>query len=124
MTADEIVKITVPCTFIVFLTFIVYIHAWRGRKARQIARDWLAQNSVEVVRARRSRLMNPFLWRIYYQIAYRIVVKDKNGVLRQGWLSIADWRFGLFPRTLEVCWDDDRVVQGFPVIFPLQNETK
>jgi hypothetical protein len=124
MTADEIVPSAVAFTAIAILTLIVYTYAWRGRKARNIAREWLARNCVEVVSARRSLLMNSLLWRIYYQIGYRIVVRDKNGILRQGWMSIADWRFGLFPRTVEVLWDDNPVVQGFPVIISDQSETK
>jgi hypothetical protein len=87
--------------------------------------NWAASNELAIINLKRKAFFRgPFTFTSYNsQEVFRIVARDTSGITRSGWARCGSWVAGLLSDQVEVLWDGESNVQGFPVIYPSRNKT-
>lgn len=82
----------------------LYLHITRSQK---LLRRWAEENRYELLRARhRMFRKGPFIWSSRGQTVYRVEVRDKQGLVRKGWVRCGSWWAGVFSDKVEARWDE------------------
>ncbi len=80
----------------------------RSHKASYLIKKWTGQNNYEILdKEYRFLSKGPFFFPTRgLHMVYYVTVKDNEGRVRNGWIKIGDWFFGmLFTETVKVEWD-------------------
>jgi len=86
------------------VALVLYIYISRSQK---LLKGWANENGYEFVRVEyRMFRKGPFVWSGRGQTVYRVEVRDRQGVERQGWVRCGSWWAGVFRDKVEARWDE------------------
>ena len=93
--------------FIVFGAFFVGLMLFTYGRAYAILDSWAAQNGYEIVEKRQAWLnRGPFFWTSNKnQVVFLVIVRDRHGIQRKGWVRVGHWLFGMFFDQADVAWE-------------------
>jgi hypothetical protein len=75
-------------------------------RSRRLLDGWAAEHGYELLRADlRPFLKGPFFWSSKGQTVYRVLVRDRQGQERAGWVRCGSWLLGLLSDQVEARWD-------------------
>lgn len=77
----------------------------RDDKAALLLKDWAMENGYSLIR-QESIGLGPFLLKSSNQRVYEVVVADREGRMRHGWVLCGDWFMGMRSRYVKVSWDE------------------
>jgi len=104
-----------PATGLVILLIMLLVVAawsllWYYDRSRQVLDRWAQRNGCRILRAERRQLFRgPFFWRSSKgQVVFRVIVRHRDGSLREGYVRVGGWLWGLFSDEAMVEWDDRR----------------
>ena len=104
------VVIAVPVTLI-----------WHYTRAASILERWAARNGYRIVQKeiRHFRRGPYFFTTSSGQQVYRVIVEDRDGYIRQGYVRCGGFFLGMLSDRADAQWDPQPPHQpGFPVILP------
>lgn len=99
-----------PALLVVVVALLAVLSlAWSFSRANEIRARWAAQHGFEILSATYCWFWRgPFWWRSTDgQFVFRIVVRDRDGRQRSGWLRCGSWFLGLLSREATVVWEDE-----------------
>ena len=81
---------------------------WHFQRAARILGRWAADNGYDLLTIEhRFFRLGPFWWRTSKgQVVYWVVVQDRSGVQRAGYVRVGSWFFGVLSDTADVIWRD------------------
>jgi hypothetical protein len=95
--------------FIICILIAGYVlfSLWSRKKGLESLTAWAEQKGLIVVSARRSFFLPNTQWSSgKYQPFFRLALRDKEGITREGWLRCS--KLGLTePQKVDVAWDDE-----------------
>jgi hypothetical protein len=108
------------------LVLVVLAVRWRNSRSRSMVYDWAAANELRIISMRRKAVFRGpfFLTTRSSQEVFRISVGDTFGKTRTGWIRCGNWFTGLLSDQVEVRWDGESNVEGFPVVFPARDNSQ
>lgn len=82
---------------------------WRWRRSQQMVKEWASQNGYSLLDADYALFFKgPFsLTTGKGQVVYRVVVLDRAGRTRRGWVRCGSWILGLLGDEIEAIMDRD-----------------
>jgi len=92
----------------VFLPLILVVTAlvWlQHSRANEILQQWAQSAGVQLVSAQKRYLRTGPMSYARGQFVFRIVVRDKAGAERTGWLRVGGWLAGVLSDKTKVIWD-------------------
>lgn len=93
--------------FLCLVAFLVWFFHRFGARAQALLRNWAKDAGYQLLLADvRLFRKGPFLWSSRSQVIYRVVVRDREGQTRVGWLRCGSWWQGVFADQVEVKWDE------------------
>ncbi len=82
---------------------------WYLRKSRILLQRWADSNGYRLLEQRyRYFFRGPFFWSASAQMVYRVVVEDRTGHRRSGWVRLGSFWLGIFSDEVAVRWDQDQ----------------
>jgi hypothetical protein len=80
---------------------------WQHSKAHEIVRQWAKVTDVELLSAEKRYLRTGpfFLDHARGQFVFRVVVRERAGAERSGWLRVGGWLVGVISDKTKVIWD-------------------
>jgi hypothetical protein len=86
------------------VALVLYIHISRSQK---LLKGWANENGYEFLHVEyRMFRKGPFFWSGRGQTVYRVMVRDRQGVERKGWVRCGSWWAGVFSDKAEARWDE------------------
>src|SRR5262245_40079728 len=78
-------------------------------RSSSLLRSWADQHGLRIIRKEyRTFLRGPFFWTSSKgQTVYRVIVEDKLGNQRSGWVRCGSWWFGLLSSHVEARGDEE-----------------
>ena len=101
MQVFKIISVYLPLALIV--VFVWWLHS----RADEILKRWAQAAGLELVSAQKRYLRTGpfFLDQARGQFVYRIVVRDRAGMERAGWLRVGGWNTSVLSEETKVMWD-------------------
>ena len=102
MHADTIIPVTL-C--VIFYALVIYLTLARGDA---ILNHWAARSGCKILQRNSAWLfIGPFFWTTNRsQVVFRVVVLDRAGTTRNGWVRCGSWWGGILSDAAEVRWDN------------------
>lgn len=100
-----------PVVFIVVILAIAVVSLclwrWQIRRSEELIRQWAAMNGCRIVEQTHQWFRRgPFWWRTTKgQMVYRVIVEDRDGNIRRGWIRCGGWFLGLLSDDIAVEWE-------------------
>ena len=93
--------------FLALIVVAVLATSWRGSRGRDLLAGWAAREGYELESADYCWFWHgPFWWRSGKgQVVYRVVVRDREGVVRRGYVRLGGMFLGLLSDEVAVIWD-------------------
>jgi hypothetical protein len=98
----------IPIIIVFGVLIVIASIAWSFQRSSSILENWAASNGYRIVQKEyRNVARGPFFWTTARgQTVYRVVVEDRNGNTRTGWVRCGSWWLGLFSDDMDVRWDE------------------
>ena len=91
---------------LVFVAILAVAATFHFQRSGNILRWWAERNGFRLVAWEyRWFFTGPFWFRAKGQTVYRVVVEDRAGRRRAGWVRCGGWFLGLWTDKAEVRWD-------------------
>ena len=106
---DRILSSIGPAAMILgVLVLMVVIIAWRVSRSHGMLVRWAEENGYQIVHQEHRLLRRgPYFFRATDdQAVYYVVVTDRYGRERRGYVRLGGWFLGLFSDQVDVRWDD------------------
>ena len=91
---------------VIFGVMLVLV-LWQGSKSKQLIEEWAREKQFKLIRVQeRSFWKGPFFWttNARKQVVYFVVVEDREGRERRGWIRCGGKAMGVFSDHFEVRW--------------------
>ena len=85
---------------------IALLYAWSSIRLKSVIDRWARRNGYEIIKAARRDLLTGPYSGAYYQLVYRVTVREPSGRVRHGWVHCGWWWSGLWSSACEVEWDE------------------
>jgi hypothetical protein len=94
--------------FVALVVILVVLSAvWQRGRSKSLLRQWAAQNGYRITLQEHRFFKGPYFWTSTNgQTVYYVVLKDRDGNQRSGWVRCGSWWFGVLSDNVEVLWDD------------------
>jgi hypothetical protein len=94
--------------FLCFMVLgVIVVVRWQYAQADKIVNRWAQANGFELVSAQMCGLQTgPFVVYARGQFVFRIVVIDRSGRQRSGWILVGSWHSGVLSDETKVKWDE------------------
>jgi hypothetical protein len=94
--------------FLVFIALAIAMTFWHFSRSRSMLAGWADTNGFELLHSeRRLFRRGPFFWTTAKgQEIFYVIVRDRGGETRRGWVRCGSFWGGLFSDKTEVRWDD------------------
>lgn len=91
-----------------FAGIILAVMLWTNSRSYEILQGWAADNGFELVECEyRTFFTGPYFFRRSRgQVIYYVVVRDRDGYIRRGWVRCGGWFLGLLADDADVRWED------------------
>ncbi len=93
-----------------FFLFLIVIASfwWQSDRSHTVIEQWAEQHGYRLVECNNSPFKGPFFWTSSKgQTVYHVVVEDKTGRTRSGWVKCGSYWWGLMSDQAEVRWEDE-----------------
>lgn len=86
---------------------VVVLIWWQHTRASDILRQWAQKDGFEVISANKRYIRTGpfFMDHSRGQFVFRIVVRDRSGTKRTGWLLVGGWLAGVASNKSRISWD-------------------
>jgi hypothetical protein len=86
---------------------VVLAMVWHFGRSHSLLHQWADQNNYRIIRQEYRFFKGPYFWTSTKgQTVYYVVLEDREGNQRSGWVRCGSWWFGLLSDNVEVRWDD------------------
>jgi hypothetical protein len=94
--------------FVLIALFAVGSMIWHSTRSQDILQHWADQNGYRIIEKKYVQFFRgPFFWTSSKgQSVYRVVVEDRTGRRRSGWVRCGSWWLGVWIDQAQVHWDD------------------
>jgi hypothetical protein len=93
---------------ILIAAIVVLSFVWSASRGKSMLEGWARENGYHIVfREECWFFRGPFFWTTSKgQKVYRVMIEDREGTYRNGYVRVGGWWLGLWSDHVEARWDD------------------
>ena len=100
--------LTTQITGALIVAAVIGLGVRRSRRSEQIVQEWAQKNNYRLLDSRNMFLSpGPFFWKkSKQQTVFRVLLRDKDGNMKNAWILCGSWWGRLTVDNIEVRWDN------------------
>lgn len=105
--ALDVLTIVAVIAAVFAFIFVIWMIGWREQRTEEILNKWAQDNGYVILEQKHAFWNGPFFWSTSKgQEVYYVTVRDKADVIRNGWVRLGGYWWGLSEDKAEVRWDE------------------